>query len=416
MTSSNKMLRTKQKSDADAPDKRMNTDDRTQCPICLLDVADLSGRTSLTKHLASHLERFSLDCLPLNTSSWGNENARDDESDSSDPDQSQTPALREDLARNMQDAAIENLEVKQTVDDVSKTLNVPDDRHRLRGAEKGVLAGDTTEDLVRSTRELVRSTEELIRSEMYRHLQQQELDFEKRQSMLDLIRKQVTEDHEFLKLDAESRTYQVNESWDNRPGDGSWDQIDEARRRIISEYERRQHELKERKDRAAAEHMTSRRESPEDETQEKGKAQDRTGHAEDKRQDRTNDRRRKQLEETGYTQSERDAIMDKEDEVKQHPASKAPKTAAPAAGNPTTPRAPVYPKVHTDHMATETLRYYDIPWEYDKVSKTRSPGWDATNFCYSLIHLILSSSASWTKMKLTSSSILRSVIGKEQFC
>jgi hypothetical protein len=31
-------------------------------------------------------------------------------------------------------------------------------------------------------------------------------------------------------------------------------------------------------------------------------------------------------------------------------------------------KAPVYAKVHVDYMSTETLRYYDIPWEFDKVS------------------------------------------------
>jgi hypothetical protein len=29
---------------------------------------------------------------------------------------------------------------------------------------------------------------------------------------------------------------------------------------------------------------------------------------------------------------------------------------------------PVYAKIHVDYLSTETLRYYDIPWEYDKVS------------------------------------------------
>jgi hypothetical protein len=32
------------------------------------------------------------------------------------------------------------------------------------------------------------------------------------------------------------------------------------------------------------------------------------------------------------------------------------------------PRAPVYAKVHTDYLSIETLKYYEIPWEYDRVS------------------------------------------------
>ncbi|KAK4628728.1 hypothetical protein CLAFUR4_08000 [Fulvia fulva] len=29
-------------------------------------------------------------------------------------------------------------------------------------------------------------------------------------------------------------------------------------------------------------------------------------------------------------------------------------------------RRPVYPKVHTDYLAVESLKYYDLPWEYDR--------------------------------------------------
>lgn len=31
---------------------------------------------------------------------------------------------------------------------------------------------------------------------------------------------------------------------------------------------------------------------------------------------------------------------------------------------------PVYAKIHVDYISTETLRYYAIPWEYDRVSPT----------------------------------------------
>jgi hypothetical protein len=32
------------------------------------------------------------------------------------------------------------------------------------------------------------------------------------------------------------------------------------------------------------------------------------------------------------------------------------------------PNAPVWIKVHQDHVAVETLKYFGLPWEYDKVS------------------------------------------------
>jgi hypothetical protein len=34
--------------------------------------------------------------------------------------------------------------------------------------------------------------------------------------------------------------------------------------------------------------------------------------------------------------------------------------------------APVYAKIHVDYISTETLRYYDIPWEYYRVSSCRN--------------------------------------------
>jgi hypothetical protein len=63
---------------------------------------------------------------------------------------------------------------------------------------------------------------------------------------------------------------------------------------------------------------------------------------------------------------------------KQQLASKPHKTAPPPPpppGDSTTPQAPFYPKIHTDHMAIETLKYYDISWEYDKVSKIKALFW-----------------------------------------
>lgn len=59
-----------------------------------------------------------------------------------------------------------------------------------------------------------------------------------------------------------------------------------------------------------------------------------------------------------FTQSQIDAIMGSGNERKQQPASSTRKTAPqPPVDAPTSSHAPVYPKVHTDYMATETLRY-----------------------------------------------------------
>ena len=34
-------------------------------------------------------------------------------------------------------------------------------------------------------------------------------------------------------------------------------------------------------------------------------------------------------------------------------------------------RSPVYPKIHLDYIELATLRYYDLPWEYDQVYTIR---------------------------------------------
>ena len=96
--------------------------------------------------------------------------------------------------------------------------------------------------------------------------------------------------------------------------------------------------------------------------------------SDDKRaeQDKMNDAMRKRLAEADFTQSQIDAIMSSDGGRKQQPAPKMPKKAPPPASNPTSFRAPIYAKIHTEHMAIEILKWYDIPWEYDQVRKTES--------------------------------------------
>jgi hypothetical protein len=80
------MLNRTQVPDASMPCLSVPADERAQCPICLLYTTRLPSRTSLSKHLASHLERFSLNCLPLGADFWGGENLRSDDSSESTGD------------------------------------------------------------------------------------------------------------------------------------------------------------------------------------------------------------------------------------------------------------------------------------------------------------------------------------------
>jgi hypothetical protein len=180
---------------------------------------------------------------------------------------------------------------------------------------------------------------------------------------LEKIRSQKKRVEEVLNLRRELPGVEWNlESYNSGSGDHLRDGIDAERKGIITDHERREQELKEQEGRASAELLRSRQERMENEYDDK--------RAE---QDKMNDAMRKRLAEADFTQSQIDAIMSSDGGRKQQPAPKMPRKAPPPpAGDPTNLRAPVYPKVHTDHMATETLRYYDIPWEYDKVGKTRS--------------------------------------------
>lgn len=40
---------------------------------------------------------------------------------------------------------------------------------------------------------------------------------------------------------------------------------------------------------------------------------------------------------------------------------------APMSGN--TDPGPIYPKIHVKYLSLDTLRYYEVPWEYDSVSQ-----------------------------------------------
>ena len=417
-------LSPRQTSGADTLKTHMITDDRIQCPICLLDVADLSSRTSLTKHLASHLERFSLDCLPLSTSSWGNENVRDDGSDSSDADQGLAPEPHEQTVLNEQDATTEILKANQRPEDadlgvgsteqseaITHELNlerkmvdtekeeaIPNYRRMFREVEEGLEA-----DELQSTRKLAKSHEETSRS-------------------IQAMRRSLAKFAEAVTKDTTTRESKLE-----------LEKIYTERKQILEEYDRKQHKARDQdgeEELSILEHPTLEtinaeyKRMAEDHKREQRKAKDEAGEEElstlepskleimkasmrltislqeriqkqleeqadllrrlerfqnndivrGTEQDKMNDAMRKLLAEANFTQSRTDAIMSSGNEHKQQPASTTPKAAPPPpADAPTSSsRAPVYPKVHTDHMAIETLKYYDIPWEYDQVRKTGS--------------------------------------------
>lgn len=73
---------------------------------------------------------------------------------------------------------------------------------------------------------------------------------------------------------------------------------------------------------------------------------------------------RKRLAQQGYTQSQIDSMVKGKDEKKQQQQTTTTTTTVEKWRS----SAPVYAKIHRDYLSIDTLRYYEIPYEYDRVS------------------------------------------------
>lgn len=141
-------------------------------------------------------------------------------------------------------------------------------------------------------------------------------------------KKQVIEDDQRRRRQAEEKIgkYEagssgMHESYNSGPKDDLHDNIDAERKQIIEDYERRQRELKEQRDHTVANLVRKREEIPQNEAE-----------SADDAQDKVDDAMRKRLVETGFTQAQIDAVMEK-DQKNQQPTSRPPETAhRPASG------------------------------------------------------------------------------------
>ncbi|KAM0723109.1 hypothetical protein Q7P37_001309 [Cladosporium fusiforme] len=129
----------------------------------------------------------------------------------------------------------------------------------------------------------------------------------------------------------------------------------EEEKRVMEKIEREKREAKEREDREWAEFERRRKDKLEKEEREKKEAQA-----------KMDDAMRKRLAESGFTQSQIEAIMDKEKKKSTAKTTTTTTTTTTRALAPLRSHVPVYAKIHVDYLSTETLRYYDIPWEYDR--------------------------------------------------
>ncbi len=149
------------------------------------------------------------------------------------------------------------------------------------------------------------------------------------------------------------------------------------RKRIIEEYERKQREDEEERkeeEKLLREKIErEKREAKEKEEREWAEFERRQKEKEEKKkkeakeeEERLEDEMRRRLSKHGYTydQIER-MIKDKKDE----PVSKTTTTTTMVRQN-LGPARPTYAKIHRDFLSIDTLTYYDIPYEYDRVSGT----------------------------------------------
>ena len=120
-------------------------------------------------------------------------------------------------------------------------------------------------------------------------------------------------------------------------------------KRIRDKIEQEKRDAKEKEEREWKEFLRKQREKEEDEKEEKKKEKQ-----------KVDDEMRRRLSEHGYTYSQIEQILKEKDEK----ATGISTSLTPWQGS----RAPVYAKVHRDYLSIDTLKYYDIPWEYDRVS------------------------------------------------
>lgn len=143
------------------------------------------------------------------------------------------------------------------------------------------------------------------------------------------------------------------------------DALDRKEKEEKEERERLYHEFEEqkRKEKEKAEERLREAERIIKERDEKKKREEK--EAEEKFQEEM----RHRLRDLGYTEKTIEIMVDKE-KAKKFKTEVEVKSDSLNVWRPA--KAPVYPKVHRDYLAVETLKYYDLPWEYDPVSRAAS--------------------------------------------
>lgn len=162
-------------------------------------------------------------------------------------------------------------------------------------------------------------------------------------------------------------------------------------KRAVQEYERKQREakekaaeeerrLKEKLEREAKEAKEKKEKQYQDFLREQKERKEKKEKEAKEAEEKFQAEMRKRLQNLGYSERTIEIMID-EEKTKQFKKDLNERTPSPYHRSPSghpgdtvihvgdwrAPKAPVYPKVHRDYLAVETLKYYDLPWEYDPV-------------------------------------------------
>jgi hypothetical protein len=137
----------------------------------------------------------------------------------------------------------------------------------------------------------------------------------------------------------------------------------ERREREYREFKQREKDAKDEEERKYNEFLRIQKEKKEKKERE-----------EREEEEKFQSEMRKRLANMGYTQQTIDILVDEEKAKKFKKQISTTNTTALAVADPfRPPRAPVYPKVRREYLSVGTLKYFQIPWEYDRVRRRSRP-------------------------------------------
>lgn len=206
------------------------------------------------------------------------------------------------------------------------------------------------------------------RAERKRHDDQLLADLKRKEDEAKAKQKAAEREWEIKKAEAE-RERKAEEQALREKFDREAKEKKDKERKAYEEFKRKEREDAEEEKRKWDEFERKRKEKEE---KEKKKKQDEEKAFQEEMRER--------LRALGYTEQTIDVMVDKEKtqqfktEVNHNPQNTSSTTSRTTIHEDRInifrpPQSPVYPKVHKNYLATETLKYYDLPWEYDRVSR-----------------------------------------------